>query len=67
MKFLLRHVYIKGLRPSSSSKPEAYVQECEVQTNVPLIHSSFSSSNAKVNGDRVNELSCVSYKWLAQM
>ena len=67
MKFLLTHVYIKGLRPSSSLKPEAYDQEYEVQTNDPLIHSSFSSSKRKINGDRVNELCCVSYKWPAQM
>lgn len=33
MKFLLEHVYIKELRPSSSLKPEVCVQECEVQKN----------------------------------
>ena len=59
MKFLLAHVYIKELRPSSSLKPEACVQECEAQKNDPSTHSSFSSTNGKINGDRVNELSYV--------
>lgn len=35
MKFLLAHVYIKELPPSSSLKPEACVQECEAQKNEP--------------------------------
>lgn len=60
MKFLLARVCREELRPSLNWKREACAQECGAQKRDPKIHSSFSSSNAKIKGDRVK---CVELKF----